>query len=160
MTTTGLLGEVFYSGAVALSLTHPAGRESRRRSREVARRLNYGRLIVVDIVYVAIVIVGLLAVRRPRRPRLRLARPRRPGGRARGPHRARRLRRSFQLVRGNFWLVFLVLVPIELVGDAVAERSPSARPPPARPHLRRHLAGRVGLATSSSPPSSRSPRCC
>ena len=29
------------------------------------------------------------------------------------------LRRSFRLVRGSFWLVFWVLVPIEVVGDAI-----------------------------------------
>jgi hypothetical protein len=31
------------------------------------------------------------------------------------------LRRSASLVRHDFWLVFLVLAPVELVGDAVAE---------------------------------------
>jgi hypothetical protein len=31
------------------------------------------------------------------------------------------LRRSASLVRHNFWLVFLVLGPVELVGDVVAE---------------------------------------
>jgi len=31
------------------------------------------------------------------------------------------LRRSASLVRHNFWLVFLVLAPVELAGDGVAE---------------------------------------
>ena len=34
---------------------------------------------------------------------------------------SRRPRRSASLVRDNFWLVFLVLAPVELVGDVVGE---------------------------------------
>jgi len=29
------------------------------------------------------------------------------------------LRRSFHLVRGSFWLVFWVMVPVEILGDAI-----------------------------------------
>ncbi|HEX5525937.1 MAG TPA: hypothetical protein VFX44_01925 [Solirubrobacterales bacterium] len=120
ITMTGLLGEIFYSGAIAISLTHPHGEEPPS-LREIAGRVKYGRLIVVDVAFVAIVAVGLL---------LGIV----PGllvfvflGLA-GPvveieecsaHRA--LLRSFQLVRGNFWLVFWVLVPIEIVGDAIGD---------------------------------------
>jgi hypothetical protein len=120
ITMTGLLGEVFYSGAVAVSLTHPA--EERPPSiLEVARRLDYRRLILVDIAYVALVIVGLLLFVVPgilvfvwfglAGPVVEIE-----GRTARGA-----LRRSAALVRRNFWLVFLVLAPIELAGDAVAE---------------------------------------
>lgn len=118
VTMTGLLGELFFSGAIAISLTHPHG-EQPPSLREIAGRVKYGRLVLVDFAFVAIVAAaGLIAVI--------------PGilafvffGLA-GPvveieessaHRA--LLRSFQLVRGNFWLVFWVLVPIELVGDAI-----------------------------------------
>ena len=31
------------------------------------------------------------------------------------------LKRSFQLVRGNFWFVLWILLPIEIVGDALGE---------------------------------------
>jgi hypothetical protein len=120
ITMTGLLGEVFYSGAVAVSLTHPA-HEKAPSIGEVARRLDYRRLILVDIAYVALVIVGLLAFFVPgilvfvwfglAGPVVEIE-----GRTVRGA-----LRRSASLVRHNFWLVFLVLAPVELVGDAIAE---------------------------------------
>jgi hypothetical protein len=120
ITMTGLLGEVFYSGAVAVSLTHPA-HEKPPTIREVSRRLDYRRLILVDIAYVALVILGLLAffipgilvfvwfglagavVELEGRPVIAA------------------LRRSASLVRHNFWLVFCVLAPVELLGDAFGE---------------------------------------
>ncbi|HEX6602656.1 MAG TPA: hypothetical protein VF030_08435, partial [Solirubrobacterales bacterium] len=54
VTATGLLGEVFFSGAIAVSLTHPHG-ENPPKLREIAHRLNYGRLIAVDLLFVGIV---------------------------------------------------------------------------------------------------------
>jgi hypothetical protein len=117
---TGLLGEVFYSGAVAVSLTHPE-HEKAPPITEVARRLDYRRLILVDLVYVAFVIVGLLLFFIPgilvfvwfglSGPVVEIE-----GRTVRGA-----LTRSLKLVRGNFWLVFLVLGPVELVGDGVSE---------------------------------------
>jgi hypothetical protein len=116
---TGLLGEVFYSGAIALSLTQPRDRPPPS-LREIAGRLRFGRLIVVDLVFVGLVALGLLAAVVPGVLAfvwLGLAGPlveiegRRPFD---------ALRRSVQLVRGSFWLVFWVLVPIELVGDGIS----------------------------------------
>jgi hypothetical protein len=114
-TVTGLLGEVFYSGAVAVSLTDPGQAPP---ISAIARRLNYARLIAVDVVYVAMVIVGTLAVVVPgvlvfvwfglAGPVVELE-----DRTVRGA-----LLRSWSLVRHNFWLVFLVLAPIELIGDA------------------------------------------
>jgi hypothetical protein len=118
VTLTGLLGEVFFSGAIAVSLTHPHG-EDPPPLREIARRLNYGRLIAVDLLFVAIVAVGLLLGFVPgilafvwlglAGPVVELEDRSATGA----------LRRSVALVRGNFWLVFLVLAPIEIVGDAI-----------------------------------------
>ena len=118
VTLTGLLGEVFFSGAIAVSLTHPHG-EDPPPLREIARRLNYGRLIAVDLLFVAIVALGLLLAVVPgilafiwlglAGPIVELEDRSAIGA----------LRRSLQLVRGNFWLVFGVLAPIEIVGDAV-----------------------------------------
>lgn len=120
ITMTGLLGEVFYSGAVAVSLTHPA-HEKPPSIAEVARRLDYRRLILVDIVYVAFVIAGLIAFFIPgilvfvwfglAGPVVELE-----GETVRGA-----LRRSASLVRHNFWLVFLVLAPVELLSELVTE---------------------------------------
>ena len=118
VTATGLIGEVFFSGAIALSLTHPHG-EDPPSLRQIARRLNYGRLIAVDLAYVALVAVGLLLGVIPGVLAfvwLALA----------GPvveieERTMRgaLARSMRLVRGSFWLVFWILVPIQVLGDAI-----------------------------------------
>lgn len=120
VTMTGLLGEIFFSGAIAISLTHPHG-ERPPRLREIAGRIRYGRLVAVDLAFVAIVYLGLLLAVLPGVLAfvfLGLAGPiveieERSAGAA--------LRRSFALVRGSFWLVFWVMVPIELVGDAIGD---------------------------------------
>ena len=41
--------------------------------------------------------------------------------------------RSFKLVRGHFWMVAAVVVPIETVGDGINEAIIEAGPPRARP---------------------------
>jgi hypothetical protein len=120
ITMTGLLGEVFYSGAVAVSLTHPAD-EKPPSTIEVARRLDYRRLILVDIAYVALVIVGLLAFFVPGILVFVWFGLAGPVVEIEGRTVSGALRRSASLVRHNFWLVFLVLAPVELAGDAVAE---------------------------------------
>jgi len=118
VTMTGLLGEIFFSGAIAISLTHPHG-EQPPRIREIAARIKYGRLVVVDVAFVAIVAVGLLLGLVPgilafvflglAGPIIEIEERSAVGA----------LRRSFHLVRGSFWLVFWVLVPIEVFGDAI-----------------------------------------
>lgn len=120
VTATSLLGEVFYSGAVAISLVRtPPGREPTLR--EIAGRISYGRLIAVDLIYVFLVVLGLFLFVVPgvlAFVMLGLAGPvieiEERGVRA-------ALRRSFELVRGHFWLVFWVLAPIEILGDAAGE---------------------------------------
>jgi hypothetical protein len=120
LTVTGLVGEVFYSGAVAISLTHPEhGKPPPLRA--IARRLKYGRLIAVDLLYGLFVTVGLVALVAPGVLLfvwLGLAGPvvEMEGRTVRGA-----FIRSWRLVRGSFWTVMFVLVPIEIVGDAVAD---------------------------------------
>jgi hypothetical protein len=116
VTTTGLLGEVFFAGAIALSLTHPEG-DRPPPLRHLAARISYGRLILLDIAYVVVVAIGLLLAVVPGVAAFVLL------GLA-GPaveleHRTvwGAFVRSFRLVRADFWLVLWVLVPIELVGD-------------------------------------------
>jgi len=118
VTLTGLLGEVFFSGAIAVSLTHPHG-EDPPPLREIARRLNYGRLIAVDLLFVAIVAVGLLLGVLPGLLAFVWLGLAGPVVEIEDQTTIGALRRSFALVRGNFWLVFLVLAPIEIVGDAI-----------------------------------------
>jgi len=115
---TGLLGEVFYAGAVAISLTHR--REGRPPSlREIAGMVNYGPLIAIDLIYGVLVAVGLVFFLLPGVlvfVWLGLAAPV-----VEIEHRGIRaaLVRSVRLVRGRFWLVALVLIPIELLGDGL-----------------------------------------
>jgi hypothetical protein len=59
LAVTGLVGEVFYTGAVAISLTHP--HDGRPPSlREIARMVNYGPLIAIDLIYGVAVAIGLI----------------------------------------------------------------------------------------------------
>jgi hypothetical protein len=120
LTATSLVGEVFYSGAVAISLTHPQ-HERPPSMIEIARRIDYRRLIAVDLVYVFIVLVGLLLLVVPGAlafvwfglagPVVEIERRTVRGA----------LGRSWSLVRGSFMVVALVLIPIEIVGDAIGE---------------------------------------
>jgi hypothetical protein len=115
---TGLIGEVFYAGVVAIALTHPHDGEPPS-LREVARMINYRRLIAVDLLYVLIVAAGLAVFILPGLVLyvyLGLAAPvveiERRGVRA-------AFARSFHLVRGHFWIVAAILIPLEIAGDAV-----------------------------------------
>lgn len=117
---TSLVGEVFYSGAVAVTLTHD--REGGPPTlREISRRLAYGRLISVDLIYSILVIAGLLLLIAPGILAyiwFGLAGPvveieRRRAGQA--------FTRSARLVRGRFWLVLAVLGPIELASEGFGE---------------------------------------
>ncbi|HEY5816421.1 MAG TPA: hypothetical protein VIS95_08820 [Solirubrobacterales bacterium] len=118
LVTTGLLGEIFYTGAVAIALTHPHGGEPPT-LREVARMVDYRALIAVDLIFGVLVALGFLAFVVPGIllfVYLGLAAPV-----VEIEHRGVRaaLRRSYRLVRGHFWLVLAVLVPIEIAGDAI-----------------------------------------
>jgi len=118
LVTTGLLGEIFYTGAVAIALTHPRDGNGKPPSMlEVARMIDYRALIAVDLIFGVLVALGIVALVIPGIlifVYLGLAAPV-----VEIEHRGIRaaLARSFQLVRGHFWLVLAVLVPIEIVSD-------------------------------------------
>lgn len=120
LATTGLLGEIFYTGAVAIALTHPRDAEGRPMPlRQVARTIDYRTLIAVDLIFGVLVAVGFLAFVVPgilAFVYLGLAAPV-----VEIEHRGVRaaLARSYHLVRHHFWLVLAVLVPIEIVSDAI-----------------------------------------
>ena len=117
---TATLGEVFLAGAIGLSLIH--AKDGRPPSLAfIARHLSYGRLIAVDILYVVLVAAGFVLFLVPGLLAfvyLALAGPvveiEDRGIRA-------SFKRSIQLVRGNFWLVLIVLLPIELVGSSIGK---------------------------------------
>ena len=117
---TSLLGEVFYSGAVALTLSRGEGRQ-RPTLREVARSLSYGRLIAVDILFGIAVAIGLLLLIVPGVivfTWFALAGPlveiEDEGVRA-------AFARSRQLVRGRFWIVLAALGPITLASEVLTD---------------------------------------
>lgn len=117
---TGLLGEIFYTGAVAIALTHPHDGEQPS-LREVAGSVRYGTLIAVDLIFGVLVAVGSLAFVLPGLllfVYLGLAAPI-----TEIEHRGVRaaLGRSIRLVRGHFWLVLAVLVPIEIASDGLTD---------------------------------------
>lgn len=120
LTATSLIGEVFYSGAIAISLTHPAD-ERPPSVLEIARRIDYRRLIAVDLIYVAIVVVGMILFVVPGALAFVFLGLSGPVVEIEKRSVRGALTRSFQLVRGKFWLVFWILVPIEIVGDAIGE---------------------------------------
>lgn len=117
---TGLVGEVFYAGAVSILLTHP--HDGRPPSpREIAKMINYGPLIAIDLIYGALVAVGLVFFFVPGIlvfVWLGLAAPI-----VEIEHRGIReaFLRSVRLVRGKFWTVAFVLIPFELVGDSLTD---------------------------------------
>ncbi|MBS1895239.1 MAG: hypothetical protein JST59_28390 [Actinobacteria bacterium] len=120
VTASSLFGEVFFSGAIAASLTHPEDEESPGFIR-LARHISYGRLIAVDLIFVTMMVLGTIAVIVPgilvfvylslSGPVVELEK--------RGVWDG--FRRSFELVRGHFWMAAAVLIPVEIVGDAVNE---------------------------------------
>lgn len=117
----GLIGEVFYTGAVAIALTHPHGEDGKPSLLEVARMVRYRTLIAVDLLFGVLVALGLVALVVPGVllfVYLGLAAPV-----AEIEHHGWRdaFARSFRLVRSHFWLVFAVLVPIELLSDALTD---------------------------------------
>jgi hypothetical protein len=118
LTASGLLGEIFYTGAVAIALTHPHGGEPPS-LRQIASMVDYRTLIVVDLIFGLLVVVGLVAFVVPgilAFVYLSLAAPV-----VEIEHRGARaaLTRSAALVRGRFWYVLAALLPIEIASDAV-----------------------------------------
>jgi len=118
LVATSLFGEVFYSGAIAISLTDEwdGGPPSLR---EIAGRIAFRRLIAVDLLYGLAVVAGLALAVVPGVVAyiwLGLAGPvveiERRGVRA-------AFARSARLVHGRAWLVFAVLAPLELLSEGI-----------------------------------------
>jgi hypothetical protein len=125
LAVTGLVGEVFYTGAVSILLTHP--HDGRAPSlREIAGMIRYGPLIAIDLLYGVGFAVGTLFFVIPgvlvfvwfglAAPVVEIEQ--------RGIRAA--FRRSVELVRHKFWIVALVLIPIEFAGDALTKLATEA----------------------------------
>jgi hypothetical protein len=120
VTASSLFGEVFFSGAIAASLTHPENEESPGFA-HLARHISYGKLILVDILFVGTLVLGTFLFILPgilvfvylslAGPVVELEKLGIRNG----------FRRSYRLVRGHFWMAAGVLIPVEVIGDAVNE---------------------------------------
>jgi hypothetical protein len=114
-----LLGDVLYAGVVAAAVI--AERTRHQGSlRELLQGLPVLRLIAADLLLGAIVVIGFLLLIVPAfifitwfalvGPVVKIEHP---------PLRAA-FRRSRDLVRGHFWLVFLFVIPIVIVAEALS----------------------------------------
>jgi hypothetical protein len=116
---TTLLGEVFYAGAVGLTMRQ--GEHSSPPSLlDVARRLSYGRLIAVDILLTVGVAIGLVLLIVPGVVLFGWFALAGPIVEIEGRGVRAAFARSRQLVRGSFWTILLVLVPIMLASEVLA----------------------------------------
>ena len=119
LTITGLIGEVFYSGAVAILLTNTEhGRAPSLH--QIARQLKYRRLIAVDLLYGLIIAIGLVLLLVPGVAAFAWFGLAGPVVEIEGRSVRGAFRRSWELVRGRFWTVLMVLGPIEVAGDGIA----------------------------------------
>jgi hypothetical protein len=119
---TSLVGEIFYSGAVAIAL---AGGEGSKPPPllTVARHLSYGRLILVDLIIAAGTALGVVALVVPGLIFFTWFALAGPIVELEGTGVRAALARSRRLVRGHFWTVLLVLVPIGLASEALSSAS-------------------------------------
>jgi hypothetical protein len=124
---TATLGDVFYTGVVtAVVAEHRTG--VRRELAEIARNLPYLRLIAVDVVFALAVAIGLVLLIVPgviaftwfvlAAPVVEIE--------ERGVRDA--LRRSRELVRGNFWRVLGLLAPVVILSDELGNLMISGGP--------------------------------
>jgi hypothetical protein len=119
---TSLIGEIFYSGAVAIALAR--GEESKPPPfLTIAKHLSYGRLIVVDLLIAAVTAIGLLALVVPGLVFLTWFALAGPIIELEGTRVREALKRSRQLVRGHFWAVLLVVVPISIGSEILSTTS-------------------------------------
>jgi hypothetical protein len=118
LTMTGLLGDIFYTGAVAIALTHPHGDEPPS-LREVVRMVDYRTLIVIDVLIGVLVAVGFLALVVPGILAFVYLSPAAPVVEIEHHGVRAALVRSVRLVRGRFWFVLAALLPVEIAGNAI-----------------------------------------
>lgn len=117
--TTGLLGEVFLAGVIGISLAD-ARRGELPSLRHIARRIRYLRLIMLDLIFATVTVLGLILLIVP--GVLSFVFLGLGGPVVEIEHRRvwAALRRSAGLVRLDFWMVFWVLIPATLITTALS----------------------------------------
>lgn len=119
LSITGLLGEVFYTGAVAALMTGEHDVDKPPPLGSIAREVEYGRLIAIDAIYALVVAIGFILLFVPGILAFIFLALAAPIVEIEGHGVRAALRRSVALVRGRFWTVLAILVPIELIGDGL-----------------------------------------
>jgi hypothetical protein len=130
---TSLLGEVFYSGAVAVTLADESGR--RPSLRHVARRLSYWRLIAVDLLFAVVVSAGLDFFVIPGIAFYTWFTLCGVAVELEGASVIGAFTRSWTLIQGQFWKVFAVIIPITIVSTVLATLLLDALPPIFHSHF-------------------------
>lgn len=118
LTTTGLLGEILYAGAVAIALTHPH-QGNPPSLREVVGMVNYRRLIAIDLIYDLLVSIGFVFLIVPGVLAFLYLGLAAPVVEIEGHGIWAAFKRSVGLVRGSLVVAAALIVPIEVVGDAL-----------------------------------------
>ncbi len=115
LASTSLLGQVFLAGAIGLSLLHTQDGNPPK-LRWLARHISYGRLIAVDLLFLVVVIIGWIFLILPGMLALVFFALVGPVVEIEDRGIRGAFRRSFGLVRKDFWLVFWVLFLTQLGG--------------------------------------------
>jgi hypothetical protein len=121
--TASLLGEVVYAGIIAAAVTSGGDRPNLR---ELLRHLPLRRLICVDLLWVAVVAVGFLALFIPGVIFIAWFALVAPAVEVEGRTVLSAFGRSRELVRRRFWLVLGLVLPIFILADALASAVQSA----------------------------------
>jgi hypothetical protein len=120
-----MLGEAVYAGMVAGIVV--ADREGRRRRlTETLRELPYGRLLAVDLLAAAVILVGLLALIVPGLVFIAWFALVAPAVEIERLGVLDSFRRSRELVRGRTWFVLVLVLPVLIVQDALSSTAQSA----------------------------------
>lgn len=119
-----LLGDVLYAGVVAAVVIAERERGARTLS-ELLSELPLLRLIVVDLLLTVIVVLGFLALVVPGLILLTWFALVAPVVKVEHTSVAGAFRRSRELVRGNFWLVFSIALPLVIASAVVTELAQS-----------------------------------
>jgi hypothetical protein len=121
---TALLGDVLYAGVVAAALT--AERDGRDLSlRERLATLPVGRLVAADLLLGVVIVAGLVLLVVPGFVFLTWFALVAPIVKVERPPLVAAFRRSRELVRGWFWLVFWLVVPITVGSEVLSQLAQS-----------------------------------
>jgi hypothetical protein len=115
-----LLGDVFYTGVVAASATQTRTGATRPVG-QLVRTLRYRTLITVDLLFGLVFVAGLAVLVVPGLVFFTWFALAAPVVELEGRGVGAAFRRSRELVRGSFWRVFAIIVPLELSTEALTD---------------------------------------